>query len=301
MKVKALCLGALGICFAALTNAETDSSSDKIVYTTGSVTITEQDVHHYVQERIKNGIKASAFESTAGIAKSIENLSVLRALGVEARKQGVTSTPQVEWELALERDRLLFQALVEKMTAGQINKIDWVQAAREEYIANPKKFQSDEEVKVSHILVSIQDRSKEEALILAEKILQKAKAGEDFTGLVKIYSDDPSAAQNNGDMGYFGRRKMVKPFEQAAFAMTEPDQLSEPVLSQYGYHIIKFHDRREPSIRDFEEVKDTLIADLQRKIPSRIREDLMMKARSPKEAKLDEALLEELAKHYSKN
>lgn len=98
-------------------------------------------------------------------------------------------------------------------------------------------------VRASHILFAYQGsgvpgvtRSKEEALKLAQEILARAKAGEDFAELANTYSDD-GGGQGGGDLGFFGRGRMVKPFEDAAFAL-KPGRISGLVETQYGYHII---------------------------------------------------------------
>lgn len=109
-----------------------------------------------------------------------------------------------------------------------------------------------EEVKAQHILISYKGarasrakRSKEEALKLAKKIAKKAKEGKvSFNYLAEKYSDDPSAKSNKGDLGYFTWGQMVGPFQEAAFSM-KPGEISDPIETPYGYHIIKVIDRRK--------------------------------------------------------
>jgi hypothetical protein len=98
-------------------------------------------------------------------------------------------------------------------------------------------------VRASHILFAYQGsgvpgvtRGKEEALKLAEEILARAKKGEDFAELANAYSDDGDG-EGGGDLGFFGRGRMVKPFEDAAFGL-KPGKVSGIVETQYGYHII---------------------------------------------------------------
>ncbi len=110
-----------------------------------------------------------------------------------------------------------------------------------------------EQVKASHILIQYKGsrgssgkikRSKEEAFKLAEKIAREAKSGKtSFEELAQKYSDDPSAKSNKGNLGYFSWGQMVDAFQKAAFSM-QPGEISDPVETPYGYHIIKVVDRR---------------------------------------------------------
>ena len=86
-------------------------------------------------------------------------------------------------------------------------------------------------------------RSKEEAESLAKDISKRAKAGESFAELASQYSEDPSAKSNKGDLGYFTWGRMVQQFQETAFNMN-PGEVSDPVLTQFGYHVIKVEDKR---------------------------------------------------------
>lgn len=101
---------------------------------------------------------------------------------------------------------------------------------------NRDRLRQDEQVRARHILVE----TEEEALELRERLL----AGEDFAALAREHSTDVGSALRGGDLGWFGRGVMVEPFEAAAFSL-EPGEISEPVQSQYGYHLILVEDRQE--------------------------------------------------------
>ena len=91
------------------------------------------------------------------------------------------------------------------------------------------------EVKASHILVTTEAEARE--------ILEKIKRGEDFAALARKYSNDPGSAKKGGDLGYFSTGSMVEPFEKAAFGL-KVTELSEPVKTPFGYHIVKVTDAR---------------------------------------------------------
>ncbi|MGL5328912.1 MAG: peptidylprolyl isomerase [Peptostreptococcaceae bacterium] len=141
------------------------------------------------------------------------------------------------------------------------------------YEKNKKDFYLDE-VKASHILIKtiddqnkpLGDKEKAEAKKKAEEVLAKVKAGEEFSKLAKEYSQDGSA-QNGGDLGFFGKGQMVKPFEEAAFSM-KVGEVSDIVETEYGYHIIKVTDieKGQKALDDKigdKVVKDTIKTNLQ--------------------------------------
>jgi len=115
-----------------------------------------------------------------------------------------------------------------------------------------------DEVHALHILVAFGPRAKikseEEARRAADDLLAKVKAGADFAELAKASSDDPGSAQRGGDLGWFGRRAMIKPFEDAAFALA-PGQVSEVVKTSFGFHIIKLLEKRSTEDKSLRQIQ----------------------------------------------
>lgn len=118
---------------------------------------------------------------------------------------------------------------------------------------NKETFAQEEQVKASHILVADEKTAKE--------VKAKIDAGEDFAELAKEYSTDTGTAESGGDLGFFAKGAMVAEFEDKAFSM-KVDEVSDPVKSDYGYHIIKVTDKKEAKAANFEdskaEIKDLL-------------------------------------------
>ncbi|MEO6214353.1 MAG: peptidylprolyl isomerase [Vicinamibacterales bacterium] len=126
------------------------------------------------------------------------------------------------------------------------------------YEKNPDKFKQPEGVRASHILIPLPQGgdadAKKAAKTKAESLLKQIKGGGDFAKLAQEHSSDGSA-QQGGDLGFFTRGQMVGPFEQAAFGL-KPGQVSDLVETQFGFHIIKTTERKEPSTVPLEQVTD---------------------------------------------
>jgi len=113
------------------------------------------------------------------------------------------------------------------------------------------QLKPEQEVHARHILVATEDEAKE--------VAERLKKGEDFATIAKEKSKDTSA--EGGDLGFFGRGQMLKPFEDAAFAL-DAGQISAPVQTQFGWHIIKVEEKRDQKLPAFDQVKEAIIAQL---------------------------------------
>ena len=122
------------------------------------------------------------------------------------------------------------------------------------YKQNLQQYQTPAQVRASHILLKLEGKDEKQVQALAEEIAKKAKAGADFAALAKQYSEDESNNTNGGDLDYFGRGRMVAEFEQAAFAM-KPGEISNPVKTAFGFHIIKVVDNKPDTTRPLAEVR----------------------------------------------
>ena len=133
---------------------------------------------------------------------------------------------------------------------------------REFYKANNSQFTVPEERRASHILIKLEEGADEAAVTAARKkaedLIAKIKAGESFESLAKKNSDDPGSAELGGDLGYFGRGTMEADFENAVFSLKE-GEVSEPVLTSFGYHIIKLTGIRAEKSKPFEDVRDEIL------------------------------------------
>lgn len=203
-------------------------------------------------------------QSDRRIEEELQSLLTNRTLAERARKAGLDKSAFVQKEIAIATERLLASKYLLHFKEN-MDLPDFAARAQEYYLVNQNEFKELETVNASHVLIDTKARSEAEALARAQEVKAKLAAGEDFKKIALDYSDDPSAKRNAGSLGYFSRGKMVKAFEEAAFAMTTPGQLSDPIRSPFGFHIIRFDDRKPGGIRPFEAVKASIVDRLKRK------------------------------------
>ena len=137
---------------------------------------------------------------------------------------------------------------------------------RAAYASSMDSFRTPERVKVRHILLMTQGKSdaeKKAALTKAQDLLKQVKAGADFAELAKKNSQDPGSAQNGGDLGFIVKGQTVPPFEKFAFS-AKPNEISDLVTTEYGYHIIQVEEKEPARVKPFEEVKDSIADQLKK-------------------------------------
>ncbi len=129
---------------------------------------------------------------------------------------------------------------------------------RANFEENQESFQSAARRETRHILLSTTTDNEAEQLTKAEDLVKQLREGADFAELAKTHSEDPGSAQNGGSLGLVEPGQMVPEFEQATFALAK-DEISDPVKSPFGYHIIQVLDIQAPQQQDFEEVRFDLL------------------------------------------
>lgn len=216
-----------------------------VIAVIGKYTLTKEKyriIKEYMQE--KYDVKLDAEQEQ----EFLEYLINRKLMALEAREKGYAEKTDVkikyEWDFDDIVSHDFYKDNIEaksKVTASD---------ARDYYNKNKSDFV---EVKAQHILIKNKD--------LAKSIYKKIIGGESFDDLAKKYSEDEVTKSSGGNLGYFTKGMMVKEFEDAAFALGK-DQLSEPIKTIYGYHIIKVLDKRQIS---FEESKDKIINMVQNK------------------------------------
>ncbi|HTP37540.1 MAG TPA: peptidylprolyl isomerase, partial [Methyloceanibacter sp.] len=143
--------------------------------------------------------------------------------------------------------RALRDAFFDASIAGGVTE----DAAKKIYDEKVATMKPQQEIHARHILVATEDEAK--------KVVERLKNGEDFATVAKEVSKDAGA--EGGDLGFFTRGQMLKPFEDAAFAL-DVGQISAPVQTQFGWHIIKVEEKRDQPLPTFDQVKEAIMGQL---------------------------------------
>ncbi|MEH3118336.1 MAG: peptidylprolyl isomerase [Methylorubrum populi] len=172
------------------------------------------------------------------------------AQAAEAAKVG--DGPDFKRKLAYFRDKLLLDDYLER----EARKAVTPEAAKALYDQTVKSMKPEEEVHARHILVESEDEAK--------KIAARIKGGEDFAKIAAELSKDPGSKTEGGDLGWFTQERMVKPFADAAFKLA-PGQVSDPVKTQFGWHVLRVEEKRTKPVPTFDEMKEQIDQYLTRK------------------------------------
>lgn len=224
------------------------------------ISVTAADIEADARLRIPVEARQGLLSRPQSVEQIASNLYIYRVWGAQAQAKGLDQEPEVAAALRLVRDKVLADAWTARMARQNALADDVaLDMARTAYRAKPERYKQPEQVHARHILIQ---GDTPEARAQAEKLLADLKGGADFAQLAKEHSADKSNGPKGGDLGFFGKGRMVPEFEEAAFALQKKGDLSEVVQTQFGYHLIQLEDRRPESIRPFEEVRDALVAEV---------------------------------------
>lgn len=187
-------------------------------------------------------------------AAALSAMIEIRLMAAESEKAGVADGAEFKRRMEFLRLRALHSQFVSDKIADTVTD----EAVRARYDKEIAASPAVNEVRASHILISVDENATDEekaaAKAKAAEIIAKLEGGSDFAELAKENSSDGSAAQG-GDLGYFGPGRMVPPFEEAAMALEVGQHSKEPVQTQFGFHVIKVTDKRPQQPPAFEQVQ----------------------------------------------
>lgn len=249
--------------------------------------ITSADVLKNI-EYMPTQVRKEILSDPAKLRQLVGNLYLRRTLAIQAENGGLTKDREVQFKLDTARESVLAEAQVERIaTAATPDNAAADKLAQTIYKAEPERFAVPAQTRARHILIKGTEPS---SLAQAEKLLAELKAGANFEELATANSADPGSAAKGGDLGFFPKGRMVKPFEDALDALKQPGDLSGVVQSSFGYHIIRLEERQPASTKPFEEVREQLRAEVTGKAQQEAR--LKEVKRLQDQSKGDETALE---------
>lgn len=233
----------------------------------------------YRLEQLRSGVAGTAFVLTpearriARLQAEERRVSVLER-SREAMAGAVTVEPEAvqayyeDHRDAFRTPRRVRVAYLELDLAALRDQVDIpTEEVRAQYETTREQYRQAAERRASHILIEIPEdageaateQAREQARELRRRIVEE---GASFEAVAREHSDDPGSAEQGGDLGFISRGSMVEPFEQALFALDEAGDVSEPVRTTYGYHLIRLEEVREPKPQPFEAVREQVREDL---------------------------------------
>jgi peptidyl-prolyl cis-trans isomerase C len=291
--VSILCAGLL---FSCTQKAADKTMQGPIVAKVGSSGITQTDFEREMKSL--PDYAQQLFEGEAGKEKFLDEIIKKEILYQEALKRGLDKSPDFSRKLEEFKKLTLASELLEKDVMSK-NKVT-EQEVKDYYNKHKDDFTTTSQIKASHILVKTEAE--------ANKVLARLKKGEKFEEIAKKESLDTASAKNGGDLGFFTRGQLVPEFEKAAAGL-KVGELSGPVKTPYGYHIIKVTDRKTGPVVEFDRVKDVIfqrlsgekqkeafdnyISELRKNYKVEINKDVLAKiSQEPKKAEKPQALPE---------
>jgi peptidyl-prolyl cis-trans isomerase C len=255
---------------------------DKVILAVGDEKMTVAQWEEFVA-----ALPAQARAALQGPGKRqmIDQLVGIKVLAQEARKRKIDQKPGVKAQLALNSDSLLAGTLFTELQANaKVGEAD----GKKYYDEHKSEY---ERVKARHILIRFKgspvpvgdkkDLTEEESLEKAKALRARIVGGEDFAAVAKAESDDKGSGVNGGDLDFFGRGQMTPPFDQAAFSLPE-GKISDPVRSQFGYHLIEV---QKHETKPFEDVR----AEIEKKLGPELAQKAVENLKSQTPVQVDEA------------
>ncbi len=275
-----------GIAFAAPLAHDTPLIEDK------GIKVTVQDFEAALL-RIPEDKRIEIRTSHERIASLVDVTYVARQVAAKARALGLDKDPLVQKRMEQVVDAALTDAYLQHVDkTAKLPALE--QRAQELYKTDSAKYRTEEHIYIQHILVGLQGRTRETALQRATELragLESSK--EDFIAAAKRESDDPDKRRNNGDLGWFSPKSLERPLVEAAMKMKK-GEISQPVETRHGYHLVKFIGHKPAEALPFEAVKNAIMASERERLSKDRRDAVLREVRDSTTVVVHKANLEAL-------
>jgi peptidyl-prolyl cis-trans isomerase C len=268
--------------------------ADDVLLSVNDIVVTEDDLYYYLKEFLLPQAYESGPKKPDAVKNALVNLYVVRRAANIAKAEGLVTDEEIAYRQMDGGNRVALSAFVSDRTSKALIATDWEGLADERYMMEQDKLGPREQVDVQHLLISSEDRSFLELMSLTGEVRAKIDAGEDFTSLVLAYSDDPSAERNEGGLGFINPGQTHPDFEKMAFSLNEPGQISEPVLTSFGVHFIRFNQRRSRDAIPQDVIQQRLVRTIKKEREAALKGEVLAPFRGeawPGVADIDEAAI----------
>ncbi len=231
---------------------------DQVLAYQGSAVLTQQEIDAAFMQ-IPEKSRLAFIRDGARVDQLVRNLLEIKMLKNDAVAQGLTDDVLVATAVEMAADKELAKIWTQRIPS-MAPEADFVAMAREDYLANPQSYDKSASIDLTQILLSTDERSMPEAQELALELKERLnQQPELFQRLVAEYSDDPSKITSFGQLKNVTKGKMVPSFEKEAFELQEVGQISDPVTTQYGVHLIRLDAKNSAGIPAFEDIREEAI------------------------------------------
>lgn len=286
-------------CFTAGLQAQEPDNKLDIFAERGKGVVTQDDFAARA-DKIPEHSRQTTLRDRNRVNNLLQSLLIASQLAADAREAGFDKEKIVVDRMRLAAETELADAWLSHYVESR-STADFEAMAYEYYLVYGKTILSSPKVDVTHILISTKERSDADAKELVDTIYdQLLETPSEFDQLVMEYSEDPSAASNKGRFKNVKKGDMVKEFEVTAFALKQ-GEISKPVKTSFGYHIIRLDGYTKPKQMEFSEVKERLIAMQREQHNERVKRDYLDSLNSQEIRMTEEQLLEMVRRQFGED
>jgi peptidyl-prolyl cis-trans isomerase C len=288
-----LVLAGFSFIFGLCSNTFASDKNENILAQVGSHKLTLEEFETQIQS-LPPQLQMALLRNPQLKEQFLDRWVDITLIAQEARDKKLDQDPEIQAKIEDIMNAVLAQEFLQREIEGKVkitdDEIETYFKGHEEEFTNP------ESVKARHILLTVPEEADEKAWKEAESkardIKKKLENGEDFAKLAKEYSDDPGSKDKGGDLGFFTKGRMVPEFESVAFSL-KPSELSDPVKTNFGYHIVQVQEKKAASTKTLTEVHAQIRQTLQREKQQQLQDALIEKLKAKYPVKVNKDLLAE--------
>ena len=295
----AVALFGLSASFSGLCAAEKPLIDDEAVIIEGPDARLTVGAFKRVLKTLPGNVAGPMLQMPGRLREVIDQTYLVTVAAERARKAGLDKDPVFQAKMENYERNLLASMMADRFVDANMPDEGTLEAlAKEHYLANIEKYITPEQVRARHILIRVRPGDDEtEAKRRIDAIRQEIESGKlDFAAAAKKYSEDRGSASKGGDLGFFTRKRMVPPFSKVAFEL-DPGQLSEPVRTPFGWHLILVEEKKPSQQRPFEAIKKNLIEEQRKQVKSELRKRYWIQLRDDPANKVNQPLMDRLMKN----